>query len=83
MKTETQRGLNGAEPGSLAGDVTAAAILRELSGLTTTPITGYGSTDYYLANLGVRTERDGTLSLDTSAFDAAILADPTVADIVF
>ena len=83
LKTETQRGLNGAEPGSLAGDVTAAAILRELSGLTTTPITGYGSTDYYLANLGVRTERDGTLSLDTSAFDKAVLADPTVADIVF
>ena len=83
LKTETQRGLNGAEPGSLAGDVTAAAILRELSGLTTKPITGYGSTDYYLANLGVRTERDGTLSLDTSAFDKAVLADPTVADIVF
>ncbi|MDA8636073.1 flagellar filament capping protein FliD [Rhodobacteraceae bacterium] len=83
LKTETQRGLNGAEPGSLAGDVTATAILRELSGLTTTPITGYGSTDYYLANLGVRTERDGTLSLDTSAFDQAVLADPTVADIVF
>ena len=83
LKTETQRGLNGAEPGSLAGDVTAAAILRELSGLTTTPITGYGSTDYYLANLGVRTERDGTFSLDTSAFDKAVLADPTVADIVF
>jgi len=83
LKTETQRGLNGAESGSLAGDVTAAAILRELSGLTTTPITGYGSTDYYLANLGVRTERDGTLSLDTSAFDKAVLADPTVADIVF
>ena len=83
LKTETQRGLNGAEPGSLAGDVTATAILRELSALTTTPITGYGSTDYYLANLGVRTERDGTLSLDTTAFDAAILADPTVADIVF
>jgi flagellar hook-associated protein 2 len=83
LKTETQRGLNGAEPGSLAGDVTATAILRDLSALTTTPITGYGSTDYYLANLGVRTERDGTLSLDTTAFDAAILADPTVADIVF
>ena len=83
LKTETQRGLNGAKPGSLAGDVTATAILRELSVLTTTPITGYGSTDYYLANLGVRTERDGTLSLDTTAFDAAILADPTVADIVF
>ena len=83
LKTETQRGLNGAKPGSLAGDVTATAILRELSALTTTPITGYGSTDYYLANLGVRTERDGTRSLDTTAFDAAILADPTVADIVF
>ena len=83
LKTETQRGLNGAKPGSLAGDVTATAILRELSALTTTPSTGYGSTDYYLANLGVRTERDGTLSLDTTAFDAAILADPTVADIVF
>ena len=31
----------------------------------------------------MRTERDGTLTLDTASYDAAIAADPTLANIVF
>ena len=83
LATETRRGLNGAPNGSLAGDLTAQAILRELSGITTEPIAGYGASSLYLASLGVRTERDGTLTLDATSFDTAIAADPTLADIVF
>ena len=83
LTTETKRGLNGAPNGSLVGDITAQAILRELSGLTTEPITGYGASSFYLANLGVQTERDGTLALDKTKFDSAIAADPSLSDIVF
>ena len=83
LTTETKRGLDGAPNGSLVGDITAQAILRELSGITTDPITGYGADSLYLASLGVRTERDGTLTLDTTTFDTAIVADPSLADIVF
>jgi flagellar hook-associated protein 2 len=83
LTTETKRGLDGAPNGSLVGDITAQAILREISGLTTDPITGYGASSVYLASLGVKTERDGSLSLDTTRFDAAIEADPSLTDVVF
>ena len=83
LTTETKRGLDGAPNGSLVGDITAQAILRELSGLTTEPITGYGASSFYLANLGVQTERDGTLALDKTKFDSAIAADPSLSEIVF
>ena len=80
---ETHRGLNGEEDGSLVGDVTAQRILKEMSSLTTHEIVGYGNTSYYLANLGVRTERNGTLTLDTARFDAALAADPDLINVVF
>jgi flagellar hook-associated protein 2 len=83
LSTETTRGLNGAEAGSLAGDFAANRILNELRSVTTKPITGFGSTSYYLANLGVSTARDGTLNLDTDKFEAAIAADPDIVNIVF
>ena len=83
LTAETKRGLNGAEDGSLAGDVAARQILRELRQLSTEPIKGFGSSDYYLANLGVKTERDGTLSLDKVSFEKAIAADPNLMNIVF
>lgn len=83
LTTETKRGLDGAPDGSLVGDITAQAILREISGLTTDPIAGFGASSVYLASLGVQTERDGTLKLDTTKFDSAIVADPGLVDIVF
>lgn len=79
----TQRGLNGAEPGPLAGDPTARAIQDRLRGLTTEPMAGYGGTPVFLSQLGVRTERDGTLTIDPEAFDRALAANPTALDAVF
>ncbi len=83
LTVETKRGLNGAEDGSLSGDIAARQILRELRQLSTEPIKGFGTSDYYLANLGVKTERDGTLSLDKAGFEKAIAADPNLINIVF
>ena len=83
LQTETKRGRNGAEDGSLVGDVTARQILKEINALTTREIVGYSSESYYLAHLGVKTERGGSLTLDTSKFDAALAANPDLLNVVF
>ena len=83
LTTETRRGLNGATAGALAGDFGANKILDELRSVTTQPIDGYGSNSYYLANLGVATQRDGTLTLDVAKFESAIAADPDIVNAVF
>jgi len=83
LQTQTKRGRDGAEDGSLVGDATAAQILREINALTTREIVGYSSESYYLANLGVQTERDGRLSLNMTKFDAALAANPDLLNVVF
>ena len=83
LLTETKRGIDGAEDGSLVGDVAANQIIRELNSLTTREIVGYSADSYYLSNLGVYTERDGSISLNSEKFDTAIAADPSLVNIVF
>ncbi|NBT39931.1 MAG: hypothetical protein EBT20_05695 [Alphaproteobacteria bacterium] len=83
LKTETARGLNGAADGQLAGDTAARSIETQLRNLTTTAIAGFGADDIYLAELGVRTERDGSLSLDEDRFDNVLASNPEKIDAVF
>ncbi|MBT0670438.1 flagellar filament capping protein FliD [Novosphingobium profundi] len=63
--------------GDLANDAGARALKRSLSGLAGTVImpnaTGAART---LADLGLKTERDGTFTLDTTRLNATIAADP-------
>lgn len=80
---ETKRGLDGADDGSLVGDTAASQILRDLNAITTREIVGYSTSSYYLANLGIQTERDGSVSLNADKFDAAIATDPDLINIVF
>lgn len=63
--------------GSLRQDVAAKALRRQLQQLTLTPIAS-GSTDVptSLAQIGVKTNRDGTLSLDNSALSKALVDYP-------
>lgn len=84
LKDATAKGLLGTDAGALAGDTAAEGILRRLNNLSTSPIKGYGDSDFYLAELGVRTKLDGSLELhDTAAFDAAIAANPNILDPIF
>lgn len=83
LREATARGINGAESGPLAADPTAASLSRSLSALTTRPLEGFGDTPVFLSNLGVRTERDGSLSVDTAEFQAAMARDPTLYRAVF
>ena len=84
LKDATAKGLLGTDAGALAGDTAAEGILRRLNNLSTSPIKGYGDSDFYLAELGIRTKLDGSLELhDTAAFDAAIAANPNILDPIF
>lgn len=79
----TQRGLNGAEPGPLAGDVAAQSILTRMRNIATQPINGFGPEPVYLAQIGIQTERDGTLTLNAAQFERATREKPEIVDAIF
>jgi flagellar hook-associated protein 2 len=76
LREASKRGINGASSGPLVSDPTVAALKRSFAALTTTPLEGFGETPLYLSNLGMRTERDGSLSLDSDVFQAAMASNP-------
>ena len=83
LNTATARGLNGAESGALAGDPAIAAISRELASITTSPLKGFSGGDVYLAEVGVKTNRDGTLSLDNTVLEKALDEKPEKFQAIF
>ena len=83
LNMATQRGLNGAEAGPLAGDIAAQSVLGKIRGITTQPIPGFGAEPVYLAELGIMTERDGTLSLDEDRFEQVMEQNPDIAHALF
>jgi flagellar hook-associated protein 2 len=82
LSEATQRGINGAEPGPLAGDVAAKSILDRIRNITTQPITGFGD-DVYLAQIGIMTEQDGTLTLNEERFAEALAENPDLGGALF
>lgn len=79
----TQRGLNGAEPGPLAGDVAAQSVLSRMRNIATQPISGFGAEPVFLAQIGIQTERDGTLTLNAERFERAMAENPEIVDALF
>lgn len=73
----TDRGSSTSDPGALAGDPLASYLLKQLQSLTTQPIEGFGDEQIYLANFGVMTEKDGSLSLDEDRFNSYFTENPT------
>ena len=76
LDAESKRGINGAESGPLAGDPSIRSLRQKLRSFSTQAIPGFGSNSIYLANFGVRTELDGTLTLDETKMKAAFDKDP-------
>ena len=72
----SKRGLNGAEPGPLAGDFLIRKLRTQLRRMTTDPINGFGSSSIYLADFGVKTGQDGSITLDKTVFEKRFNADP-------
>lgn len=78
MSQVTARGIGGASAGELAGDAAVMSVMREFDAMLTSGLDGFGARPVFLADLGLRTERDGRLTLDRDAFSAAFAADPNL-----
>ena len=74
LNSATAPGLEGGSGGPLAGDRGAREVIRKLSQLTSTRLTDVGDFKT-LADIGVRTGNDGTLSIDNVRLDAALAVD--------
>ena len=68
LAAATLRGSSIAEPGLFAEDVNIRSILKQLSSVMRAPISGFTNSQIYLAEMGVYTNRDGSLSLDETTF---------------
>ena len=62
--------------GGLANNAIARTLLEQLRSFTTQQIQGYNDKIYTLADIGVKTNRDGTLTLDQAAFGSALSSNP-------
>ena len=70
--------------GVLKTDSAATAMMRALGALTTTKLATAGNGGpQTLADIGVSTNRDGTLSFNTSTFNKAMTADPAAVEALF
>ena len=83
LKDITNAGLEGDERGALAGDRTAVRLMSDLMNTISGPLSGHGDRNIYLADLGVATERDGSLSMNRMVFERAFNSDPTTFDALF
>lgn len=75
LNRATAPGLDGASGGPLAGERSARDMMRALASLTTRPLNDTGAYRT-LADIGISTNRDGTLTLNSARFDTALAADP-------
>ena len=62
--------------GGLANNPIARTLMEQLRSFTTQAIQGYDSSSHTLADIGVKTNLDGTLTLDQTAFTSALTTNP-------
>lgn len=86
LKTEidgyTAAATTSADAGALRGNATVRALQQQLRKLTTTPLTANGSITT-LAQLGVKTAQDGSLSVDGTALAAVLASAPDDVEAMF
>ena len=78
----TKRGIDGEESGVLARDLTANTLKRKLRSLVAAELPGFGANGRYLSELGIRTERDGSISLSEADFKKAFSREPILFDVL-
>ena len=80
LNTLTKMASENDEGGPLAKNVAVKTLKDRLSSITSGPITGFGADALYLSELGVRTERDGTLTINKTTFNSQISVNSKVFD---
>jgi flagellar hook-associated protein 2 len=73
----------GNDGGPLRGDVGVRELQRRLSALPSAVLSSTGDGPHTLAELGVRTNRDGTLGVDSSRLTAVLASDPDGVEALF
>lgn len=73
----------GADAGALRGDVGVRELQRRLSQLPTQILSSPGDGPHTLAEIGVRTNRDGTLSVDSARLGSVLAANPDGVEALF
>ncbi|MDC3068150.1 flagellar filament capping protein FliD, partial [Paracoccaceae bacterium] len=78
----TKKGINGEEAGVLARDVVLTRIQREIRGIISDGLPGYDDRSRYISELGVKTERDGSISISETDFKKAFEKEPMLFDVM-
>ena len=76
LKAQIQYDADVTKRGGLANDSVAKSFMMQLHSLTTTAIQGTGTTPITLSDIGVKTNLDGSLSIDTPTIDAISQNNP-------
>ncbi|GEJ59172.1 flagellar filament capping protein FliD [Anaeromyxobacter diazotrophicus] len=82
VQTELSPAANTDRAQTLAGDATVRGLQQRLQGLGSQQVAGLG-TVRTLSDLGIKTNRDGTLTLDSTALAAAVARSPSSVDALF
>ena len=83
LNNKTFRGSSTEEAGELASDPVINAVKKRIERLTSDALTGFGPNSVHLSNLGVRTEKDNTLSLNQSILEKELQNNPSSLDAIF
>ncbi|SPF80102.1 flagellar filament capping protein FliD [Pseudoprimorskyibacter insulae] len=79
VKELSNRGfVEGETAGALAGDMVASTVMNSLSRVLSGGMSGFGDDPIYLSQLGIQTQRDGSLYLNTSMFEEVMTDDPVL-----
>ena len=71
------------EGGPLRGDLAVREMQRQLRELPSKQLVNQGTGPHTLAEIGVRTNRDGTLSVDAAKLDSMLASDPLGVEALF
>ncbi len=83
LNEKTFRGSQTESAGELSDDPAVRALKTRVETLITSSLTGFGSNGVYLSNLGVRTNKDGTMTLNKTILENELKNNPTSLDAVF
>ena len=83
LNTKTFRGSSSKDAGELSDDPVISGVKKRLNSLTSTSLSGFGENGVYLSNLGVRTEKGGLLSLNTTVLKTELKNNPSSLDAIF
>ena len=65
----TQRNIDGLSQSPFSSDAAVKGMYTQLNNLLREPLAGFGTSDIYLAQMGVMTNRDGSISLNEDKFE--------------